>query len=205
MATKKKVKGKAKGTKRGPFTVLPRKEQPVTPREDVILASYRADVARLEEEIRKLNRAKIIVGQRHAYELAQASCPHRKPNMMPAYAGQFDHQDTLHLVCLYCQHNVHFSPAYVKDVKNRRMRAETSAAEFVQGSYGKIGGPHGSPVDPALVQVTYEELEKRAIAERKHAIETCGFDPEDLPVQAIASLLLAIMRAEKFMKEQETK
>lgn len=33
----------------------------------------------------------------------QAECPHRKPNSQPAIAGQRDHQNDYHWICLYCQ------------------------------------------------------------------------------------------------------
>lgn len=201
MATKKKKKQRPDWRKTRHKSDLVR-TTPAAPTQEILSTAFRfnsEEIKKLEQQIRGLKFAAMIKDQKHAQELVHAHCPHRKPNQMSAFAGQFDHQGTLHLVCAYCQYNVHLSKQYVANVKTRRLSAEGPIAELLRESFGRIGGPEGSPVDLGLAGATYKELQERAVEEKKRAIELCGFDPDDLPIAAIEALILAIEGAQKFM------
>lgn len=46
--------------------------------------------------------AKAMQDRREMELSRQASCSHKKPNNMPAIAGQRDHQNKYHYICAYC-------------------------------------------------------------------------------------------------------
>lgn len=138
-----------------------------------------------------------------AIEAKQRACPHRKPNQRSAFAGQFDSIGVLHLVCQYCQLNVHFSPDFVeaiKDKTNTLINPAHPAAEYVRESWDRIGGFGenwgGSSGD-------WEAESKKAKKEKAKVIEFLGFDPEDLSLEALESLLTAIDAAQKFMEKEQ--
>lgn len=207
MATKKKKKQRVDSRK--PRTKKPELSMPLPMVENLAtLQNYQnyqlkllsEETARLEKEIQGLKFGAIIKEQTLLKELKEAQCPHRKPNNMSAYNGQFDHQGTLHLVCAYCQHNLHLDKDYVHAVRLRHRKPEGPAGEKIEGSYYSFGGPEGSPAHMGDgIGCSYEELQKRAIEERTAAIELCGFDPEDLPVAALEALLHSIDSAKRFM------
>jgi hypothetical protein len=50
----------------------------------------------------QLNGALEMQKGRDRQEALQSACPHMKPNMQPAIAGQRDHQHQYHFICAFC-------------------------------------------------------------------------------------------------------
>lgn len=62
----------------------------------------KTEAERQEKASREANIANVKLQEQQKLG-RQAECPHKKPNGHPAIAGQRDHRQHYHWICLYCQ------------------------------------------------------------------------------------------------------